>query len=225
MRTDQVVFKGTKEGLLVVIPRNQSIDALTRDLEQKLSRRDHFFAGAKAILDLGDRSLDDDIIVQLTDVLQRHGLKLTKVVGPFGIRMKELQEPRIHEKEPGMDDNILLPTALPEETLLLRRTIRSGQQATAPGNLVILGDVNPGAEVMAGGDIIVVGALRGLAHAGAPNNEQAVVVAFRLSPTQLRIANMITRSPDGRSRGPNVPEIARIRDGTIVIESYFPVGR
>lgn len=224
MRTDQVVFKGTKEGLLVVIPRNQDIDALTRDLEQKLSRRDHFFAGAKAILDLGDRSFDDDIITQLTDVLQRHGLKLTKVVGPFGIRMKELQDVKVHEKEPGMGD-IPLPAALPEETLLLRRTIRSGQQASAPGNLVILGDVNPGAEVVAGGDIIVVGALRGLAHAGAPDNEQAVVVAFRLSPTQLRIANMITRSPDGRSRGPNVPEIARIRNGTIVIESYFPVGR
>lgn len=109
-------------------------------------------------------------------------------------------------------------------TLLIDRTLRSGQCIRYPGHVVVMGDVNPGAEIVAGGHIMVFGALRGVAHAGAFGNVNAVVTAFRLNPTQLRIAGFITRAPDGEEIKPHQPETASISDGAIVIEKYYPGG-
>ncbi len=106
-------------------------------------------------------------------------------------------------------------------TLMIRRTLRSGQRVRFYGNVVVLGDVNPGAEITAGGDIIVMGWLRGLAHAGAEGDDRAVVSAFRLNPTQLRIANVIGRAPDqGEAVLPDIPEVAEVRDGRLVIDRW-----
>jgi septum site-determining protein MinC len=80
---------------------------------------------------------------------------------------------------------------------------------------VVIGDVNPGAEVIAGGDIVVWGRVRGLVHAGALGDEGAVICALDLAPTQLRIAGTIARSPEERRRKP-VPEIATAQEGHIV---------
>jgi septum formation inhibitor MinC len=76
-------------------------------------------------------------------------------------------------------------------TLYHRGTLRGGQALHNMGNIVVLGDVNPGAELIASGDIIVVGALRGVAHAGAQGDRGARVVALEFAPTQLRIATLI----------------------------------
>ena len=97
--------------------------------------------------------------------------------------------------------------------------MRSGQQLRHPGSITVIGDVNPGAEVVAGGDVVVWGKLRGTVHAGAMGNETAVVCALDLMPTQLRIAQYIARSPESRRRKPT-PEVARVRDGKIVAESW-----
>jgi len=83
---------------------------------------------------------------------------------------------------------------------------------------VVIGDVNPGAEIIAGGDIVVWGRLRGVAHAGAAGDTAAVVCALDLSPTQLRIADSIAISP-GRQREPR-PEMARLKDGQIIAERW-----
>ena len=111
----------------------------------------------------------------------------------------------------GLDD--------PDVGLVARRTLRSGQQLRHPGSIVVIGDVNPGAEVVAGGDVVVWGRLRGTVHAGATGNAAAIVCALDLAPTQLRIAQYITRSPEGRRRKPQ-PEVARVRGGQIVAESW-----
>lgn len=109
-----------------------------------------------------------------------------------------------------------------EKTILIRRTLRSGQKIYYPGNVVIVGDVNPGAEVVAGGNIVVMGAVRGLVHAGALGNEEAVILAFRLQPTQLRIANHFARPPEDDASNGEGPEIARVKNGIVTIESYYP---
>lgn len=121
------------------------------------------------------------------------------------------------------------PPELPEsesppgdETLLIERTVRSGQSISYPGHVVVMGDVNPGAEIVAGGHILVFGSLRGVAHAGALGDSKAIVAALRLCPTQLRIAGYITRSPDGEEVKPHQPEVASISEGAIVIERYYP---
>jgi len=110
-----------------------------------------------------------------------------------------------------------------ENTLLIQKTIRSGQCIKHPGNVVVLGDVNPGGEIIAGGHVVVVGIVRGLVHAGAAGNEKATITAFHLHPTQLRINNQITRAPDGEKSFAEEPETARIHDGQIIIESFRPV--
>lgn len=107
-------------------------------------------------------------------------------------------------------------------TLLIKRTLRSGQSVAYDGNVVIRGDVNAGALVTCSGDIIVLGALRGVAHAGAEGDTEAVVIAFRLEPTQLRIAGHISRAPDGEYIRPMGPEVARVKKGSIQVETYSP---
>ncbi|MBQ3180083.1 MAG: septum site-determining protein MinC [Firmicutes bacterium] len=107
------------------------------------------------------------------------------------------------------------------DTALLHRTLRSGQTVRFGGNIVVLGDVNPGAEIIADGHVVVMGALRGMVHAGAGGNKRATVTALSLLPTQIRIASYITRPPDG-VLSPDVyqPETAFLRDGEVVIEKY-----
>ena len=93
-----------------------------------------------------------------------------------------------------------------------RGTLRGGQSLANVGHIVVVGDVNPGAELVAGGDIIVFGALRGVAHAGAQGDRSARVYALVLEPTQLRIATTIAA---GSERvGPPVPEEAYLADST-----------
>lgn len=109
-----------------------------------------------------------------------------------------------------------------EQTILVQRTIRSGQRVFYPGNVVVLGDVNPGGEVIAGGNIIVMGTFRGIAHAGALGKEDAIIAALHLEPSQLRIAGYITRAPEGDYSSAYQPEIARVQDGIVIIEQYQP---
>lgn len=112
-------------------------------------------------------------------------------------------------------------TGIPQ-VLYLKQNLRSGQSVAHKGHLVIFGDVNPGAEVVAEGDITVWGALRGVAHAGSNGNENAEIRALRLQPIQLRIAHSIARSPDKPKSGTLVPETARVVNGQIRIQANIP---
>jgi septum site-determining protein MinC len=105
--------------------------------------------------------------------------------------------------------------------LFLRRTLRSGQSIQHDGDVCIIGDVNPGAEVLAGGDVVVWGSLRGMVHAGAGGNTDAVICALQLAPTQLRIANTRSRGAEpGSDAAGLTPERARCADDRIVVEPW-----
>jgi septum site-determining protein MinC len=104
--------------------------------------------------------------------------------------------------------------------VLIRRTLRSGQVVQYPGHVVVIGDVNPGAEIIAGGDVVVWGKLRGIVHAGATGDDEAVVCALSLAPLQLRIGNHIARAPEGREDLPERPEMASVQEGEIVAEPW-----
>ncbi len=110
-----------------------------------------------------------------------------------------------------------VPNSAPEgiSTLYHRGTLRGGQTLHNLGNIVVIGDVNPGAELIASGDVVVFGSLRGVAHAGAQGDASARVVALELAPTQLRIATMIT-TPDADS-GAGGPRHAYILGDRIAI--------
>jgi septum site-determining protein MinC len=114
-----------------------------------------------------------------------------------------------------------LPADLSPSTLYHIGTLRGGQSLHNVGNIVVIGDVNPGAELVASGDIAVFGSLRGVAHAGAQGDAQARVHAIELAPTQLRIATFIAADAGDRSRTPIQPETACVQNDRIAI---FPRG-
>ena len=103
---------------------------------------------------------------------------------------------------------------------IIYSTLRSGQRIDSEHTVVIVGDVNPGAEIMSGGDVIVLGSLRGIAHAGAYDETGGgrTIFALCLQPTQLRIGATLSR---GSTEGGKVPEIARIEGNMIVVESFM----
>jgi len=103
-------------------------------------------------------------------------------------------------------------------TLYHSGTLRGGQTLQQLGSIVVVGDVNPGAELVATGDIVVFGALRGTAHAGAQGDASARVYALELAPTQLRIATCI--AADDGARRAREPEVAFIRGERITIAPY-----
>ncbi|RME23648.1 MAG: hypothetical protein D6798_13105 [Deltaproteobacteria bacterium] len=122
-----------------------------------------------------------------------------------------------------------LPTSTPpvsftggRRALTVARTLRGGQRVSFPGDVILFGDVNPGATVEAGGHILVFGSLRGLAHAGRHGDQASVIMAFELHPTQLRIGPHIAFPPeaDGRSARGFRPEIAWVHGDRILIDEY-----
>jgi septum site-determining protein MinC len=110
------------------------------------------------------------------------------------------------------------PAAIPE-TLYHAGTLRGGQALHHDGNIVVVGDVNPGTELVATRDIVVFGRLLGVAHAGAQGDDNAKVFALQLQATQLRIATCIAVDED-RSRDASEPEVAFVRDGRIAIAPF-----
>jgi len=105
--------------------------------------------------------------------------------------------------------------------LVHRGTLRSGDHLQADGTVLLLGDVNPGARISAGGHVLVWGRLRGIAHAGCTGNGDARIVALQLRPLQLRIAAAVARGPEG-SPPAGLAEEARIVDGAIQIDPAQP---
>lgn len=204
---DVVVFRGTKEGLAVVLNDGVEFGQVARRLQEKLQSSRAFFQGAIVTVHTGNRQLTPAQRAELESLLgAESGLLLRAVVADHTPLAPTAPAPR---------------SAADVETLVVRRTLRGGQEVRHDGSVVVLGDVNPGAEVVATGHIVVMGALRGVAHAGAAGDGSAVVVAVTLRPTQLRIAGAVARPPDndGQAAGAGQPEVARLQDGAIIIEA------
>jgi septum site-determining protein MinC len=105
------------------------------------------------------------------------------------------------------------------DTLVLAGRVRSGQTVQAKKHLIIMGDVNPGCELIAGGDILVFGCLSGMAAAGQPNNSKAIILALEFRPTQVKIGDVVAAGlpPAGQGK----PEFAHVEEGAIIVEDYL----
>ncbi len=220
----KVQIKGIREGLLVTLGEG-SWDELHPVLLEHLDQQANFLQGARLALDVGNLVLKAADLGQLAKEISARGLVLWAVLSgspttesstqAFGLATR-IPKP-VKERSAVSSDN---RTQLEEAALLVRRTLRSGSSLQYPGHVVVIGDINPGAEVVAGGDIVIWGRLRGMAHAGAQGNEQAVVCALDLSPTQLRIAGAIALTP--KRRGKPQPEMARLHNNQVVAEAWDP---
>ncbi|NJN43959.1 MAG: septum site-determining protein MinC [Anaerolineae bacterium] len=194
--TPEIKIKGIRDGLLITLGDTQWPEAQTALLDQ-MQQRANFIQGARLTIDVGNLILNAAEMGKLRDNLSEMGINLqtilsnspttetsaqslglgTRLSKPHPDRVARSHDTNVREGEPG---------------ILVNRTLRSGYKVEYPGHITVVGDVNPGAEVVAAGSIIVWGRLRGVAHAGAEGDEEAFVCALTLSPTQLRIAGQIS---------------------------------
>jgi septum site-determining protein MinC len=214
-------IKGVRDGLLVTLPEGiwQEVRA---DLLATIDERGDFFRGARLVLQVEDRALGAAELGSLREALAERETALWAVLSTLastrsaaadlGLQTSLTPVPREEEQVEEA------PESDWEQAVFLQRTLRSGQSIRHPGHVVVLGDVNPGAEIIAGGHVLVWGRLRGVVHAGAGGDASATVAALDLAPTQLRIASHIAVSP--KRRGAVRPEVALIRDGHLVAEPW-----
>jgi len=207
---DSVVFKGTKNGITIVMDEQMPFAHIIKGIQEKFESSGNFFTGSNIHISLRGKNLSDSEKEQIYHLIKQY----VKDEVILDYNSEQEQEIPVYEKFfDDIDEGI---------TKFYKGTVRSGQLISAKGNLVIIGDVNPGAEIVAAGNIIVMGALRGIVHAGSKGNREAVIAALNLHPTQLRIADIITRSPDGEDYTDEIiPEIAFIKGNEIYIDRYL----
>lgn len=254
-KNEAVTIKGTAGGLLIRLRDDQSADfnAMLGELTGRLKGGEKFFRGARAALDLGKRELEAADLDNLQQLLKQYEVRLEHIVSGANATRNLVKQAGIEFKFPnnrntrppvpdlgmagleiaienGNGAGMAFDTA---EALFMRRTLRSGQVIRHHADVCLLGDVNPGAEIIAGGNIIVWGALRGAVWAGAvktgdkegdnqPGSSQAVVCALQLNAMQLSIGEMVTHAPESATTPPLGPEIAYIVEGQIIVEPWTP---
>jgi septum site-determining protein MinC len=227
-------IKGTRDGLRLTLEPETPFGELLNALAERLASSPSFFRGASLSVDTSQRRLRTSERTQLEALLAHYQMSIAPVsafpatqTGGLTIERQELQEIAAGEtwlasaSAPAAftGDQAGRDARESDDTLFLRRTVRSGQAIHHHSNVVVLGDVNPGAEIVAGKDIVVWGVLRGMVHAGYPDNEGAMVCSLLLAPVQLRIAHLLSRPPDGLDVQPR-PEVATIRNEQIVVEAW-----
>jgi septum site-determining protein MinC len=198
-------------------------DELHQALLEQVDQQAEFLRGARLALDVGNQILKAGELGQLRKEIAERELTLWAVLSNSPTTEQTAQTLGLAtqlskarpERRPSSE-----PYRSGEEAILVHRTLRSGFSLQHLGHVVVIGDVNPGAEVIASGNVVVWGRLRGMVHAGADGNESAVVCALDLSPTQLRIADQIALTP--KRRGKPQPEMARLQDGRVVAEAWDP---
>ena len=214
MGRDMVSIKGTRNGLVIVLDPNREFDEIRKNLLNKMESARGFFKGARFSFFQGHNEIPTNQKNELENICIKYGL-VPNMEKQATFRTEFTETPRKPARSISRCDQ-------GEAALMIRRSLRSGQRISYMGHVVVLGDVHPGAEVLSGGNILVMGSCRGNVHAGAEGNTSAKVIAWRLSPTVLSIANC--RYIHEQELIPREYRVARISDRKIVFEKYH-VGR
>ncbi len=226
MSNDIINIKGMSNGLLISLSPSEEWQTITQELAARLDEKASFFAGAKVIVDTGERPVPKYELSSLKALLERRNMSLMVVQSASQTTLESALALDLRTQSTAPDKPISGEQDVPissEESgtvgVMIRRTLRSGRTVTSRGHVVVYGDVNPGAKIIAEGDVVVWGRLRGTVHAGANGNTDAIVCALDMNPNQLRIAHYIATSPSDKRRKV-VPEVARVRDNQIIVEAW-----
>ncbi|KJH72651.1 septum site-determining protein MinC [Aliterella atlantica] len=206
----QVRFKSEADRLLLILPTEaefpssaDSWSELWQQMKHRLNAGDRFWQpNTKVELFAVDRLLDARQLQAIADALTQAQLQMQRVhtsrrqtavaAATAGYCVEQQAAVSTLERSPA-------PAVAPlVEPLYLQMTIRSGVEIRHSGTVIVLGDINPGGIVVAKGDILVWGRLRGVAHAGADGNAKCLIMALQMEPTQLRIADSLARAPASR---------------------------
>jgi septum site-determining protein MinC len=181
-----VTIKGTRDGLTLFIDDRCSFEDVCRELKDKLAvnRPKKEEQEVPVTIKLGNRYLYDDQKEELEKIISDESqFTVTSIESNVILRSDALE--------------MLEDTDIKIEN----RIVRSGQVLEVKGDLLLIGDVNPSGKVISTGNIYIMGSLHGIAHAGANGDKNAIIVASYMNPSQLRIADYISRAPDYESDG------------------------
>ncbi|MEH7082389.1 septum site-determining protein MinC [Neobacillus drentensis] len=181
-KRQNVTIKGTKEGLVLHLDDSCSYEELKRELDHKLSANsstqdERHLTSVK--VEIGNRYLTEPQREELKELIRQKKNFVVDEIESNVITKDEAEE-------------LLAET----EVMTVSRIIRSGQVLEVPGDLLLIGDVNPGGTVIAGGNIFIMGTLKGIAHAGCYGNDEAIIAASSMKPSQLRISDCLNSAPD-----------------------------
>jgi septum site-determining protein MinC len=205
---DTVVFKGVRDGLQLVVDEEADFTIVIEQLKMKLAAAADFFtSGATIHINPAVSSFSNEQRVEIIRLLADYGLECE-------CEKKQVDEPVNLITRDIPHDGIGYET----QALIVSKTLRGGQKVQYHGSVVVIGDVNPNAAVIAGGNVVILGTCRGLVHAGAYGDRMATITAAHLMAAQIRIAGLIARAPDQSVDKPDCIETARIKEDTVVIE-------
>lgn len=176
------MIKGTKDGLTLHLDDSCSYNELKKELDDKLSASYRAQDDRPLItvhVKVGNRYLTEEQKEEIRSLIRQKKNLVVDSIESNVITVQEAEQ---------------LKETLEIETVA--RIIRSGQVLEVKGDLLLIGDVNPGGTVIAGGNIFIMGSLRGIAHAGYAGNDEAIIVASNMNPAQLRISQYINRAPE-----------------------------
>jgi septum site-determining protein MinC len=218
-----VQIKGIRDGLLATFA-DASWEEQLNALTVQITERSAFFQGARLAMDVGTQVLKVNDLVELRDWLSERNITLWAVMSESPTTENSAQllglATRISKPRPEETRHVL--ETIPDDTaLFVSKTVRSGTRIEYPGHVVVYGDVNPGAEIIAAGNVIVWGRVRGVIHAGAKGDREAFICALDLSANQLRIAeeSSAVLKPQKDPR----PEVASInKEGKLQAELWHP---
>jgi len=199
-----VNFKGTKDGIIALIDLSYSFNTVIKAIEKKISEREDFFRGGtiKFLPTIG--TLTDLEKSEIENLLQ----------DKFNINSEFIMKEDFEKRKIGEEKRIS-----EKEFLIVRKILRSGQSIEFHGNVILIGDVNEGAEIKVGGSLFVFGILRGSVTAGLETGKDAIVVATSLKPKRLQIGNYILNE-DISKRRKEIVSVALVENENIVIYPY-----
>ena len=204
-----VMFKGTKNGINILLQQDIPFSELKELFEKKVIESAKFFEGVKTSIAFQGRTLSQEEETSLLEIITEHTT----------MNITFIRDAKKEDTTQKIPEGVTLPDYMQQHyiTKYHKGSIRSGQCLTFDGSVVVIGDVNPGGEIKASGNIIILGQLKGIAHAGCNGMTDAFVSALYMIPVQLRIADIITRFPEENKKGPKPPEFAYIEEGQIYV--------
>lgn len=200
-----IKIKGVNGNLLMIFD-SAPFEDLYRELSDKIKSSQQLFKGSRVIFSgSGLNNLSMEEVASLQQLCLNYGMVLNNTELPVRNSAGTAAPSPAPRFTPSSGD------------LFIHRNLRSGQKVNSEGSVVVWGDVHESAEIIAGRDIIVLGKLGGIAHAGCFGDTSSIVFALNLVPSQIRIADRISRSPEDQSTRP-YPEIAYIDEDGICIK-------
>lgn len=207
---NSVMIKGNKYGIIVVLSPEVPFEELKQVVADKFKESSKFFENAKMAITFEGRKLTNEEQRDILDIIGENTDMHIVCVMDTDAEREEIFKKTVEQKLMELSNN---------SGQFYKGILRSGASLEFEQSVVILGDVNHGARVVSKGNIIILGALKGTAFAGATGNVNSFVVALDMNPTQIRIADTIARSPDKPVKDEmKEAKIAFLEDGNIYIE-------